>query len=137
MGSAWLLGFPACIAAGAINPRSLFVVIPIFVLIVAGIVYAGLRKRPQRAAANPGQADDRKNRIVLGVVAGIAVAAIAVILYLLETRRSDATGGPVLVIVTGVVLMALAAGHFRFMRKKTDGIPPGRLRKEAVVLATA
>jgi predicted Ser/Thr protein kinase len=88
-----------------------------------------------RPAPPPGRNEERRTNTATAVIAGIAVLAIAVILWLLHTRRSDATGGPVLVIVTGVVLMALAATHFRFTRKKALGAPPEMLRREATALA--
>ena len=57
------------------------------------------------------------------------------IFYLLETRQSDATGGPVLVIVTGVVLLALSATHFRFWKSKTRGMSPASLRRQSIAAA--
>src|SRR5213078_1240153 len=68
----------------------------------------------QRPTPPPDRDGERRTRIATGVIAAIAVVAVAMILWLLDTRRSDATGGPVMVIVTGVLLMALAATHGRF-----------------------
>jgi hypothetical protein len=90
------------------------------------------RGRPEQPLTpTPDRGGDRRTRIVTGVTTGIAVIAIAVILSLLHTRRSDATGGPVIVIVMGVVMMALAATQFKFWKSKTRGVPPASLRRQS------
>jgi serine/threonine protein kinase len=94
-------------------------------------------KLQQRPTPPAERNEERNTRIAIGISAGIAVLAIAVIFYLLETRQSDATGGPVMVIVMGVVLLALSATHFRFWKSKTRGMSATSLRRQSIATAAA
>jgi predicted Ser/Thr protein kinase len=133
-------GGVAVMAAGAQSLGLLFVVIPAFVLAVVALVRRGLPKprvaeAPARPATDPGEL--WRTRFATAFISCIALLAIAVIFWLLNTRRSDATGGPVLVIVTGVIMMALAATQFRFIKGKAANISPSSRRRQSVVTGVA
>ena len=97
-------------------------------------------KRRVTRLDDPPAADDesrRRDRIVTAVLAAISVLTIAVLLALTAGRKHEGIGGPVLVIISGVILMALAATHFRFWKSKTRRIPPASLRRQSTMLAGA
>jgi len=87
-------------------------------------------------APPPDPAGDRRFKFVIAGVGAIAVVAVGVVFWFLSDRKADYVGGPILVIVAGVVTLAGMSGRLRGSRWKPIE-PPTEGRRQAMIVGIA